>query len=331
MRWFAIFMALPLMAAPARTPFKGVHIYVANSGGDTISIIDPEANRVVGEIKVSGQPHGLAASPDGERFYVSSEGQDVLDVVDRATSSMIRRIPLGKRPNNLAITPDGKRVYICIRNESWVDVVDTAALEKVKRIPVGLNPHNVYCTPDGKWMIATSMGDRKLTAINIRTEQPEFEIPLDGIPRPLAIEPGPDGSARRLFVQLSDLHGFVIVDFEARKATGRVLLPDAPADATPLIPHTFSHGIAVAPDRKTLWVTSLLSNCVSVYSLPDLKLMGAIPVGNGPDWMTFTPDGSRCYVSNAGAESVSAIDAATRHEIARIPVGRVPKRLIAAE
>ena len=75
----------------------------------------------------------------------------------------------------------------------------------------------------------------------------------------------------------------------------------------------------------------MLSNCVSVYSLPDLKLMGAIPVGNGPDWMTFTPDGSRCYVSNAGAESVSAIDAATRHEIARIPVGRVPKRLIAAE
>jgi len=53
------------MAAPARTTFKGVHIYVANSGGDTISIIDPEANRVVGEIKVSGQPHGLAASLDG--------------------------------------------------------------------------------------------------------------------------------------------------------------------------------------------------------------------------------------------------------------------------
>ncbi len=331
MRWFAILLTLRLVAAPASTPFKGVHIYVANSGGDTLSIIDPEANRVVGEIKVSGQPHGIAASPDGKRFYVSSEGQDVLDVVDRATSGMLRRIPLGKRPNNLAITPDGKRVYICIRNESWVDVVDTAALEKVRSIPVGRNPHNVYCTPDGKWMIATSMGDRKLTAINIRTEQPEFEIPLDGIPRPLAIEPGPGPSARRLFVQLSDLHGFVVVDFEARKTTGRVLLPEAPADAAPLIPHTLSHGIAIAPDHKTLWVTSMLNNSVSVYSLPALKLLGSIPVGNSPDWLTFTPDGSRCYVSNAGAESVSAIDTAARREIARIPVGRVPKRLIAAE
>ena len=331
MKWFAICLALPLMAAPARTVFKGVHIYVANSGGDTLSIIDPETNRVVGEIKVSGQPHGLVASPDGTRFYVSSEGQDVLDVVDRATSATLRRIPLGKRPNNLAITPDGKRVYVCIRNESWVDIVDTAALEKVKSIPVGRNPHNVYGTPDGKWMIATSMGDHKLTAINIRTEQPEFEIPLDGVPRPLAIEPGPDGGAGRLFVQLSDLHGFVIVDFPGRRTTGRVMLPDAPADAAPLIPHTFSHGIAIAPDRKTLWVTSLLSNSVSVYSLPGLKLLSTTPVGNGPDWMTFTPDGSRCYVSNAGAESVSAIDASTHREIARISVGRVPKRLIAAE
>src|SRR5260370_527640 len=86
-----------------------------------------------------------------------------------------------------------------------------------------LQPQNVYCNSDWQWMNAYSFGYQKLSAINIRTEQPEFEIPLDGIPRHLAIEPGPDGSARRLFVQLSGLHGFVVVDFEARKATGRLL------------------------------------------------------------------------------------------------------------
>jgi YVTN family beta-propeller protein len=204
-------------------------------------------------------------------------------------------------------------------------------LEKVKSVPVGDAPHNVYCTADGKWMLATSMGGQKITAIDIRTELPGFEIPVGGVPRPVAIQPGHDGMPVRLFVQLSDLHGFVVVDFAARREVQRVLLPEAPRDAQPLIPHTFSHGIGVTPDGKTLWVASLLDNSVSVFSMPELKRLVTIPVGNGPDWLTFTPDSRRCYVSNAGADSVSSIDVGSFQELKRIPVGKVPKRLIAAD
>jgi YVTN family beta-propeller protein len=330
MKWLALLMTvLPLAGAPVR--IAPVHIYVTNSAGDNISIIEPTAGRVVGEIKVSKNPHGIVPSPDGKRFYVSSETENVLDVVDRGSSHIIRRVPIGRQPNNVAITPDGRRVYVCIRGESWVDIVDTASLEKVKSVPVGKAPHNVYCTPDGKWMLATSMGDNKVTAINIRTEEPEFEIPVGGVPRPLAIEPDAGGSTARLFVQLSDLHGFAVVDFAARRVVDRVMLPDAPEGARPLIAHTFSHGIARAPDGKTLWVTSLLDNSVSVFSLPGLKRLATIPVGNGPDWLTFTPDSRLCYVSNAGSDSVSAIDMALFRELTRIPVGKVPKRLIAAD
>jgi YVTN family beta-propeller protein len=49
-----------------------------------------------------------------------------------------------------------------------------------------------------------------------------------------------------------------------------------------------------------------------------------------PDWVTLTPDGKRAYVANAGANSVSVIDIASRKEITRIPVGQVPKRNITA-
>ncbi|MEO7142718.1 MAG: hypothetical protein ABI165_04370 [Bryobacteraceae bacterium] len=315
-------LSVPLVAGSVR-------VYVTNSGGDNISIIDPATNKVVGEWKVSMNPHGIVPSPDRSRFYISSEGDNLMDVVDGRSGKTIKKIPLGTRPNNVAITPDGKRVYVCIRQESWVDVVDTATLTKAKSIPVGRNPHNVYCTPDGKYMLATSMGDHKITAIDIKTEKAAFTIPLGGIPRPVAIEAGADGTPKRLFVQLSNLHGFEIVDYAARKVTGKVLLPPAPPDAKPLIPFTFSHGMAIAPDGKTLWVDSLLNNAVYVYSLPALKLEWSVPVGSGPDWMTFTPDGTRCYVSNAGADSVSVIDPATHKEIARIPVGKTPKRLIA--
>jgi len=324
MKWLALFAVLPLAAAPVR-------IYVTNSAGDNVTIIDPASDRVTGEFRVSKSPHGIAASPDGKRFYISSEAENVLDVVDRGSLRVIRSVPVGRRPNNIAITPDGRRVYVCIRSGSTVDIVDTGSLEKVKSVPVGDGPHNVYCTPDGKRMLATSMGDKKITVIDVRTESPEFEIPVDGIPRPVAIDPGPDGAPARLFVPLSDLHGFVVLDFAARREVGRVLLPNAPAGARPLIEHTLAHGIGRSPDGQTLCVTSLLDNSVSVYSLPDLKRLATIPVGNAPDWVTFTPDSRRCYVSNAGSDSVSAIDMTSLHELGRIPVGKMPKRLIAAD
>ena len=74
-----------------------------------------------------------------------------------------------------------------------------------------------------------------------------------------------------------------------------------------------------------------MDNSVSVYTLPDLKRLATVPVGNAPDWLTFTPDSRRCYVSNAGSDSVSVIDIASRKELTQIPVGKVPKRIIASD
>jgi YVTN family beta-propeller protein len=308
-----------------------LRIYVTNSDDNKITVIDPATNKVVDEIAVSPNPHGIVASPDGSRFYVSSESKDLLDVVDRKTSKVIHKIPLGTRPNNVAITRDSKRVYICIRGESWVDIVDTVSLEKVKSVPVGKGPHNVYATPDGQFMVATSMGENKLTFINTKREEPEFSIATGGVPRPLVIDADASGLIQRLFVQLSNLHGFAVIDYASRKITDKILLPDAPPGARPLIPETFSHGIAIAPNHKTLWVNSLLDNSVSVFSLPQLQHITTIPVGRGPDWMVFTPDGTRCYISNAGSNTVSAIDVASMKQLLQIPVGKIPKRIIAAD
>ena len=82
----------------------------------------------------------------------------------------------------------------------------------------------------------------------------------------------------------------------------------------------------MAPDNKTLWVNSSVAGSVFVYSLPDLKLLGHVVIGNVPDWLTFTPDSKFVYISNAGSNSVSAIDVKALKEVARIPVGETPKR-----
>src|SRR5262249_37516221 len=148
----------------------------------------------------------------------------------------------------------------------------------------------------------------------------------------LAVEKPADGSTRRIFAQLSGLHGFCVIDFAARKEIERVTLPDVPPEQRHLegLQGSPSHGIGIAPDGKTLWVNSKVNSYVYAYSMPDLKFVAGVKVGDHPDWLTFTPDGKRIYVANAGSNSVSAVDIATHKEVARIAVGQVPKRNITA-
>jgi len=73
-----------------------------------------------------------------------------------------------------------------------------------------------------------------------------------------------------------------------------------------------------------------LNGRVYGYSLPDLKLVGDVKVGKDPDWLTFTPDSRTVYIANAGSDFVSAIDIASKQEVARIAVGKGPKRNITA-
>ena len=119
----------------------------------------------------------------------------------------------------------------------------------------------------------------------------------------------------------------MVVDYNAHVVIDKVFSRCA-SGAQPLIPNTFPTAWALLRSQDILGC-SLLDNSVSVYSMPTLHRLSTIPVGKGPDWLTFTPDGARCYVSNAGADSVSAIDVASRKELIRIPVGKVPKRIIA--
>jgi YVTN family beta-propeller protein len=210
----------------------------------------------------------------------------------------------------------------------------------VKTIPVNRSVHNIYVTPDGKYAVVGSIESKSATVIDLATDQIAWEVEFDRGVRPMAFETNPDGSTRRIFVQLSAFHGFAIVDFAKRAEVARVNLPGHPAGFGTLEGRTGtpSHGMGVAPDGKSLWVNSTMANAVFVYSLPDLKLIGhsALPLvhpsghpptGAVPEWITFTPDSKIVYVSNSAARSVSAIDTKTLRSIAVIPAGEVPKRI----
>jgi YVTN family beta-propeller protein len=311
---------------------RKVRIVQTNSAGDSVTLIDPATNRVAGEIKNIEANHGAAAAPDGSRLYVSNEAESTLDVVDAKTLTIAGRVPLSGHPNNVSISKDGARVYVAIAQAPGaVDVVDTATMTRTKSIPIDGAGHNTFVTPDGRFVAAGSVAGRSLTVIDQATETTVWSMTFDTGVRPMAFDTRADGSTSRIFVQLSDFHGFAIVDFATHKETGRVTLPDVPGATKGLnIQGSPSHGIGIAPDGRTLWVNSKWYHYVAVYSMPDLKLLGTVPVGHYPDWLTFSPDSSRVYVACAGSNWVSVIDVKSRKEVTRIPVGEAPKRNITA-
>ncbi len=310
-----------------------VRIVQTNAAGDSVMLIDPATNKVVGEIKDIEVNHGAAVAPDGSRFYITNEAESTLDVADARTLKVTKHIPLTNHPNNVAVSKDGKRVYVAIvAGAGAVDVIDTASLTRVKSIRTQGGIHNTYVTPDGKFVVAGSIPGRKINVIDQKTEEIVWTVPTSEGVRPMAFDTNPDGSTKRIFVQLSGFNGFITVDFATHQIVDTIKAPELPAAerVTEGLQGAPSHGLAVSPDGTMLCSLSKMNTRVYMYSLPDLKLLGETKVGHHPDWLTFTPDGKRVYVANAGSNSVSVVDVTTRKELTQIPVGQVPKRNITA-
>jgi YVTN family beta-propeller protein len=322
---FAVASSLALGAATVR-------IVQTNAAGDSVMLIDPATNKVVGEIKGIEVNHGVAAAPDGSRFYVTNEAESTVDVADAKTLAITKHIPLTNHPNNIAVSRDGKRVYVAIVGGAGaIDVIDTTTLTRVKSIRTEGGIHNTYVTPDGKFVVAGSIPGKKINVIDQKTEEIVWTVPTaDGV-RPMAFDTNPDGSTKRIFVQLSNFNGFITVDFATHKIVDTIKLPDVGAEkVTEGLQGAPAHGLIVTPDGKTLGVLSKMNTRIYFFSLPDLKLQGESKVGHHPDWVTGTPDGKLFYVANAGSNSVSVVDVAARKELMQIPVGQVPKRNITA-
>lgn len=321
--------ALMIFAAASLLLADGVRVLQSNAAGDNIHVIDPATNKVVGTIEDIEVPHGLTISPDGRRIYVSNESLRTLDVVDAKTLHVTKRVPLSGRPNNVAVAKDGSHVYVGIVDEPGaVDVIDAASLTNVKSVAVKGGIHNVYVTPDGKYAVAGSIPGKTINVIDTANNQLAWTLTLSAGIRPMAFTKNPDGSTKEIVVQLSDFHGFALVDFATRKEVRRVTLPDPAGQEkeTQGIQGAPAHGLAITHDGKMLWVTSKYYGYVAAYSLPDCQLLKVVHVGSHPEWLTIPPDGKNVYVAIAGEDAVVVVDNQTMKVLQKIPVGAVPKR-----
>jgi YVTN family beta-propeller protein len=310
---------------------KVARVLQSNSAGDNVHVIDPKTHSVVGMIEDIEVPHGLAISPDGARIYVTNEARVTLDVVDAKSLAVFKRIPLSGRPNNVDVTADGRTVYVGIRQAPGaVDVIDAVALKNIKSVPTKGEIHNVYVTPDNKFAVAGSIQASTISVIGTATNNLAWQLTLSSGIRPMAFTKNADGSTKDIIVQLSDFHGFAVVDFATRKELRRITLPDPPGVHKEMegLQGSPSHGLAITPDGKMLWATSKHYGYVAAYSLPDYKFLKTVTVGSHPDWLAITPDGRYLYAAAAGDDITAVVDNKTFQVVKTIPVGAVPKRVV---
>jgi YVTN family beta-propeller protein len=64
--------------------------------------------------------------------------------------------------------------------------------------------------------------------------------------------------------------------------------------------------------------------------MPDLKLLGTVPVGREPNWVVFSNDSRYAYVSNRRDDTISVVSLADRREVTRIKAGEFPQRMTTA-
>ena len=326
-----------------------LRIIQTNSAGDNIHIINPVTNKVVGEIKGIEAPHGVTVAPDGSRIYVSEQADKTLTVLDGKTLQVTKRIPLSGNPNLVDITPDGRWIYVAIaltyddlsefpqikaNPSGGVDIIDAASLQNVKTIPIKGGVHDLNVTPDGKYVIVGNSRGAKppanvMTVVDTRTNEIAWTLPMSPSPSPMAVTKNPeDGSTDKIYAQLGGFNGFAVIDFATHVRTNQIKLPDiAPDKQNPFGGPAASHGIAITSDQKTLLVNSRLNNAVYAYSLPELTLLGGVPLGGkGAGWLTITPDNKTAYVANEHTNDVSVVDIKSLKEVALIPVGFAPAR-----
>lgn len=300
-------------------------LFVTNSLGDDITVIDLDTFKVIRDIKVGAAVHGLCAPADGRRVFTTIESEHNLKSIDTATGKIVDTIPLDGRPNQCAATPDGRFVAVPIRDGNKVEIADMTLHRIVKILSIKV-PHNCFNAGSNTGMYVSSMGSDEVDLIDLKKMDYAAKIPVGGVPRPYAVS----SDQNTMYVALSDFHGFAIASIPGRKVIRRVELPPAPPSKCALEPHTPTHGLALSPDGRELWVTSLGDDGIYVYSVGTKKISHKIAVGSCPNWIAFSPDGRYCAVSNSSSDDCSIIDTRTRREAARVKVGHGPKRLLVA-
>lgn len=326
-------------------------LLVESPHSQDVQVIDPETRKVVRNIPIGEHTDDVMGSPDGRVFYVgaqddmrspfgyqNNESGKVM-AFDSRSFKPLWSVALDGSPNHLSRSPDGKRIYVPLYTRQWLVVLDAADGSIQQWWPATIGNHATEISADGKRLYAGNMVTDSIYVYDTATGKVVMAIDAGESVRPIVL----DESRGLMYYQLSRLHGFEVRRLADGSLVRRIDLPALPKpvaaaegelaerlanlEGAAAWPYTYNHGLAMTRDGRHLVAVATVANYAAIYALPDFTLKGTVPVGGSPNWVVCDPEGRFAYVSNPEDDSVSIIDIGAVREVARIHVGKGPKRV----
>ncbi len=337
------FVLLATLSLRAQTPAVHEKLYISLETTDTVAVVDLATFKQIKTLKVGSHPHGQAAPKSQDKLYVASEVGGVVTLIDTIRDEVVKtfNVGFGTEPQNGAITPDGRFLYQPSYAGYW-QVFDTQKEEIVEYIHTLGIGHNTVMAPDGRfaYLLPIAGGEghwkrpslglprtqpKEVTVVDARTHKVVATIPTGTGPRPGTIS----ADGKRLYMNVDDLLGFLIIDTEARKVVAKATMTLTPDEQAV---RSRSHGIAVANDAKEVWTNDVVHNVTSVFdvTVTPPKEIARLPVGRQPYWIVTSKDTKTVFVACPSSDELIAFDAATKKEKGRIqfPAGSHPTRML---
>ena len=314
-------------------------------------MLDAASFQVIGKVAVGRVPRGISLSPDGTRLFVTNSWDDTLSVIDTKTLAVTATWPVGAEPSSVVEDRAAKRLYVANRIGNDVAVLNAETGAEEKRLLAGRGSSYLMLSPDGSRIYATHVYPNPpvvRTGFENRTP-PESEITVIDTARAVVVDRMPlhriagvfhlamSGDGRlgavaeyhpKNMIPLAHLeHGAAFEDTITVFGADVGGTVEVPLDELErYVSQPF--GVAIAPDKSRIYVTSGGSEMVTVIDVQRLLrfihahpapfaqdlsasanyVAARIAVGLNPRGLALTGDGRKLFVANRLDDSISVID-----------------------
>lgn len=320
----AVLIASPLLAATAGKPkhllyvaSPGIRNYV-EWGGVGVLVFDidngyklikryPTWKYAPGD-KVENVK-GFAASAATGKMYVTNINR--MMAMDIVSGKILWDKAYDGGCDRLALAPDGKTIYLPqLEGPNW-HVVNADTGEVIATLEPKSGSHNTVWSPDGTRVYLGGLKSPLLRVADPKTNTILGTVgPFGAGIRPFTV----NGSNTLAFVNVNELLGFEVGDIQSGKKLYRVEVQGYKQG--PVKRHSCpSHGIALTPDEKELWVADGANNAIHIFDATVMppKQVRTLQLNEFPGWLSFSIDGRYAYSSTG-----DIIDAASKKIVASL-------------
>jgi DNA-binding beta-propeller fold protein YncE len=253
---------------------------------------------------------GIAASAKTGRVYVTSLNRMI--AVDAISGKKIWDKSYEGGCDRLAISPDGKILYVPQLEGPLWHVVNSATGDVISSIETKSGSHNTIYAADGAHVFLAGLKSPLLSVADAKTHKVASTVgPFENVIRPFTV----NGSNSLVFVNVNGLLGFEVGDLQTGKKLYHVEVEGYKQQSQVKRHGCPSHGIALTPDEKELWVADCGNSAIHVFDSTVMppKQVTSIKARDCVGWLSFSMDGRVAYSSTG-----EIIDVVTKKIVAAL-------------